>query len=45
MGRGVLGTTIKNTWPKPRGRVKAGEGGGFGWDGVKWWGENADSCN
>ena len=26
-----LGTTIKDTWKKPRGRVEAKEGGGFGW--------------
>ena len=29
------GTTIKDTWTKPRGRVEAGEGGGFGWGGVE----------
>ena len=23
--------TIKDTWTKPRGRVEAREGGGFGW--------------
>ena len=39
MGRSPLrnyfsGTTIKDTWTKPRGRVEAREGGGFGWDGV-----------
>ena len=27
------GTTIKDTWRKPRGRVEAREGGGFGWGG------------
>ena len=30
------GTTIKDTWTKPRGRVEAGEGGGLagvGWSG------------
>ena len=41
MGRGFSGTTIKDTWTKPRGR----EGGGFGWVGVEGWGENADNCN
>ena len=40
-GEGFSGTTIKYTWTKPRGRVEAGEGGGFGWVG----GENADNCN
>ena len=40
----ALSTTIKDTWTKPRGRVEAGEGGGFGWGGVGW-GENADNCN
>ena len=29
------GTTIKDTWMKPRGRVEAREGGGFGWGGEK----------
>ena len=31
-GGGFSGTTIKDTWTKPRGRVEAREGGGFGWD-------------
>ena len=44
-GEGFSGTTIKDTWTKPRGRVEAGEGGGFGWGGGEWWGENADNCN
>ena len=42
MGRGqwgaeFSGTTIKDTWRKPRGRMVAWEGGGFGWgrSGVK----------
>ena len=33
MGEGFSGTTIKDTWTKPRGRVEAREGGGFGWGG------------
>ena len=41
----ITGTTIKDTWTKPRGRVEVGEGGGFGWGGVRGWGENADNCN
>ena len=28
---GFSGTTIKDTWTKPRGRVEAREGGGIGW--------------
>ena len=44
-GKGFSGTTIKDTWTKPRGRRVAGEGGEFGWGGVEGWGENADSCN
>ena len=36
MGRGQWGegfteTTIKDTWTKPRGRMEARDGGGFGW--------------
>ena len=30
------GTTIKDAWTKPRGRVEAGEGGGFGWAVGEW---------
>ena len=44
-GEGFSGTTIKDTWTKPRGRVEAREGGGFGWGGGEGWGENADNCN
>ena len=32
-GEGFSGTTTKDTWTKPRGTVKAREGGGFGWGG------------
>ena len=42
---GFSGTTIKDTWTKLRGRVEAREGGGFGWGGGQWWGENADNSN
>ena len=35
MGEGFSGTTVKDTWTKPRGRVEAEEGGGFGWGGEK----------
>ena len=34
-GEGFSGTTIKDKWTKPRGRVEAGKGGGFGGGGVK----------
>ena len=44
-GEGFSGTTIKDSWTKPRGRVEAREGDGFGWGGVEGWGENADNCN
>ena len=44
-GEGFSGTTIRETWTKPRGRVEVGDRGGFGWDGVEWWGESADNCN
>ena len=37
--------TIKDTWTKPRERVEAKEGDGFGWGGVERWEENADNCN
>ena len=36
---------MKDTWTEPRGRVEAGEGGGYGWGEGKRWGENADNCN
>ena len=35
--RGFTGSTIKDTWPKPRGSVEAGERGGFRWGGVEEW--------
>ena len=44
-GEGFSGPTIKGTWKKTKGRVEAGEGGGFGWGGVERWGENADNCS
>ena len=34
-GEGFSGTSIKDTWTKPRERVEAREGGGIGWDGGK----------
>ena len=44
-GKGIIETTIKDTWTKSRGRVEVGEGGGFSWDGVEVWGEKAYNCN
>ena len=43
--KGVSGTTIKDTWTKPKRRVEAREGGGFGWGGEEKGGEIADNCN
>ena len=37
------GTTIKDTWTKPRG-LGSGEGYADGWGGAEWWGEIGDSC-
>ena len=31
-GEGFSGTTIKDTWTRPRGWVESGERGGDGWD-------------
>ena len=36
MGGRVSGTTIKDTWTKPRGRVEAREGSRFGWGRGEW---------
>ena len=44
-GERITGTSIKDIWTKPKGRVEEGERGGFGWGGVEGWGENADNCN
>ena len=44
-GEGFTETTIKDTRTKPRGRVEAEEGGGFGWSVGEGWGENAENCN
>ena len=41
----LIGTTIKDTWTKPRRGVEAKEGGGFGWGGGVVGGGNADNCN
>ena len=39
-GEGFSGTTIKDTWTKPRGKVEAREGGGFVWG----WGAEGRKC-
>ena len=41
---GFSGTTMKDSWTKPRWGVESGEGGGDGWGGGDWWGESADNC-
>ena len=43
--KGIIGTTIKDTWTKSRGRVEVEEGVGFGWGGVEGWGEKANNYN
>ena len=44
-GEGFSGTTIKDSWTKPMGRVEAREGGGDGRGWREWCGVNADNCN
>ena len=44
-GKGITGTTIKDTRTKSRRRVEVTEGGGFSLGGVEGWGENAYNCN
>ena len=44
-GESFTGTSIKDTWTKTRGRVEAGERGGFSSGGVEGWGEKAYNCN
>ena len=41
-GKGFSGTTIKDTWTKPRG-IGLGEGGKDGWGGGGVVGEDADN--
>ena len=41
----ILGSTIKDTWPKPRGRVEAREGGRFGCGGRKGGGKMQTTIN
>ena len=38
---GIIGTTLKDTWTKSRGRMEVGDGGVFSWGGVIGWGEKA----
>ena len=44
-GGRVFRNYSKGHMDKTKVGVEAGEGGGFGWDGGEWWGENADDCN
>ena len=44
-GEGFIGTTIKDTWTKARGRVKEGGGGGFSEGVVEEWGKKAWNFN
>ena len=39
----VSGTTMKDTWTKPRG-VESGQAGANGWGQREWWGKKADNC-
>ena len=45
MREGFIGSSIKDTRTKPRGRVGAMERGGLAGVGWEEWGENADNCN
>ena len=45
MERGDYRNYYKGHIRKSRGRVEAGEEGGFVWGGVEGWGEKADNCN
>ena len=45
VGKGFTEPTMEYTWTKSRGRVKVGEGGGFGWGRMEGWGEKAYNCN
>ena len=44
-GEGFSGTTIKDSWTKPRGGWQQGRRVGLGGVGVEGWGENAVNCN
>ena len=42
-GGGFTGTSIKDTWTKPKGgRIEGGRWGWLGWR--EWWGKNGDNC-
>ena len=44
-GKGIRysGTTVKDTWTKPRVGGGIGEVGGDGWGGKQWWEVNAEN--
>ena len=44
-GKGITGTTIKDTWIKSRRMVVVGEESGFSWGGVEALGDKANKCN
>ena len=44
-GEGFSGTSLKDAWTKPRGEVKAREGGGFGWGDGEWLGGEMQATN
>ena len=43
-GEGFSGTSIKDTWTKPKWGVVSGEGGEDGWGGGSQGEGNGDSC-
>ena len=40
---GFSGTSIKDTWTKPKG-VGSRLDGGDGWGGGQWWSKSGDNC-
>ena len=42
-GEGFSGTSIKDTWTKPKG-VGSRVGNVDGWGSREWWRENGDNC-
>ena len=45
MGRRVYRNYYKGHMDKIKGKVEAGEEGGFDWGGLERWGEKAYNCN
>ena len=44
-GGRIFRNNYKGHMDKAKRGVESGEGGGFGWEGGKRWGVNADNCN